>query len=295
MPNLKHLYYFYVFSKSRSITLAAKRLRITPPALSNQLKALEATLGTKLTQRSGRDVLFTRNGKIVLESAETMFTIYESFRHHFSDAGLKSSNFRVGISKNIGARYAFGCLSLLAKVRLSRSKNVHLSFDTCKTLLQAFDAGDLDFFLGELAPNPMLANHGIVREFKFSVQIFAPGRLMSRSDYKRAGTLQADPEKVIRLANKKKISLVLPMQPSVLRDETDHFLSKLKMRSDRIIECDSSSAIAELIESGFAFGFIPTPSLFDFSANKDILIFGLESGYWQHALTLYARNGPEKA
>ena len=51
MLNLKHLYYYNVFAQELSTQKAAKRLGITSPALSNQLKQLEGFLGIPLTKR----------------------------------------------------------------------------------------------------------------------------------------------------------------------------------------------------------------------------------------------------
>jgi DNA-binding transcriptional LysR family regulator len=78
--NLKHLYYYYIFSQEMHMGKAAKRLFITVPALSNQLKDLEDSLGFKLyTREKGKNEL-TEKGRIVAEYTSKIFSPYEELR-----------------------------------------------------------------------------------------------------------------------------------------------------------------------------------------------------------------------
>lgn len=80
MLNLKHLYYFYIFGQERSITKAARRLYLTPPALSNQLKELESCIGFKLYVRKSNKIVLTDKGKVVCKYSEKIFAPYEELR-----------------------------------------------------------------------------------------------------------------------------------------------------------------------------------------------------------------------
>jgi LysR family transcriptional regulator, salicylic acid-responsive activator of bsdBCD len=86
MLNLKHLYYFYVFGQELSITKAAERLRLTPPALSNQLKVLENFLGFKLYIRENGNTRLTSQGKTICKYANKIFSPYEELLHHVRNA-----------------------------------------------------------------------------------------------------------------------------------------------------------------------------------------------------------------
>ncbi len=96
-----------------------------------------------------------------------------------------------------------------------------------------------------------------------------------------------DPSEIIELANSIKISLVLPMRPSVLREETEEFISRSSVRPLRTIECNSSSAIVHLIERGFAMGFVPAPCLLDFKSAGQLAVLGPSEGYWSHGVSVY--------
>ncbi len=77
MLNLKHLYYFHIFAQELSTTKAAKRLSISAPALSNQLKELDTFLGNKLAERVHGKFVLTDFGNTILSYTERIFAPYE--------------------------------------------------------------------------------------------------------------------------------------------------------------------------------------------------------------------------
>ncbi len=67
---LHHLRTFREVVRERSFTAAARKLFLTQPAVSQQIKALETEIGERLLERSGRDVRTTDAGALLLETAE---------------------------------------------------------------------------------------------------------------------------------------------------------------------------------------------------------------------------------
>src|SRR5260370_19626443 len=59
---LMHLRVFVAVADSGSISLAARRLNITQPALSRQIQDLERDMGVRLFDRIGRRVILTGDG-----------------------------------------------------------------------------------------------------------------------------------------------------------------------------------------------------------------------------------------
>jgi len=67
-PSLKALRIFEVAARRRGFSRAAEELFLTHGAVSHQIKALEAELGTKLFRRTGRSMLLTEDGERLYRS-----------------------------------------------------------------------------------------------------------------------------------------------------------------------------------------------------------------------------------
>jgi DNA-binding transcriptional LysR family regulator len=63
--------------RARSFTAAAKRLFLTQPAVSQQMKALETEVGERLLERSGRGVRPTPAGEALLEATDRALSILD--------------------------------------------------------------------------------------------------------------------------------------------------------------------------------------------------------------------------
>ena len=67
---LRHIHYFMAVAEHRSFTRAARALYVSQPALSQQVKQLEATLGAVLFDRTGRTVRLTDAGEVYARYAQ---------------------------------------------------------------------------------------------------------------------------------------------------------------------------------------------------------------------------------
>ena len=74
---LRHLSYFIAVAEHRSFTRAAAALHVSQPALSQQIRQLEAMLEVQLFDRSGRYTRLTDAGEIWLEYARRAFIGHE--------------------------------------------------------------------------------------------------------------------------------------------------------------------------------------------------------------------------
>jgi DNA-binding transcriptional LysR family regulator len=292
MLNLKHLYYFHVFAQELSTTRAAKRLGITLPALSNQLKQLEGFLGVALVQRTSGKVAITEPGEMVLHYADRMFSAYDDLKStlaHSRKAG--GTRFRVGICQNIGAQFTFDLLSLIVKRHISISQKTQITFDSSEKILGDFKKDLFDLVIGAFPSVHGDRKKWVSQTLSFPVRLFSPHSLMEGVEAEERPRALSDLTQIIELANSKKISLVLPAHPSVLRDETEKFLRNSKVPPAKTMESNNTSAIVQLIDRGMAMGFVPSPCLLDFKSADTLSVLGPPGGYWAHGVSILIQKG----
>lgn len=70
--NYHHLRYFRVIAGERNLTKAARKLNLSPPALSVQLRQLEENMGHALFERLSTGLELTEAGRVALEYAQTI-------------------------------------------------------------------------------------------------------------------------------------------------------------------------------------------------------------------------------
>jgi DNA-binding transcriptional LysR family regulator len=82
---LRQLRYFAAVARHRHFTRASEELRVAQPALSQQVKRLEAELGMPLLRRTTRRVELTDAGELLLSRANRVLAEVESARQELSE------------------------------------------------------------------------------------------------------------------------------------------------------------------------------------------------------------------
>ena len=72
--NFHHLRYFWTVARKGGVRKAAEELHVSQPSISAQLRLLEESLGEKLFKRSGRNLVLTDMGHLVLTYADEIFS-----------------------------------------------------------------------------------------------------------------------------------------------------------------------------------------------------------------------------
>jgi LysR family transcriptional regulator, transcriptional activator of nhaA len=72
--NYHHLRYFWTVARKGGVRKAAEELHVSQPSISAQLRLLEESLGQKLFRRSGRSLVLTETGQLVLNYADEIFS-----------------------------------------------------------------------------------------------------------------------------------------------------------------------------------------------------------------------------
>jgi LysR family nitrogen assimilation transcriptional regulator len=94
---LRHLRYFVAVAEAGSVSLAARRLNGTQPALSRQIRDLEQELGVRLFDRIGRKIVLMVDGDELLGHARRLLADTEAFRERAQAlGGGESGVLRIG-------------------------------------------------------------------------------------------------------------------------------------------------------------------------------------------------------
>jgi len=103
--NFHHLFYFWRVAKTGHLTQAAGELHVSQSALSSQIRQLEERLGEALFERSGRRLLLTDAGQLVLSYAENIFGLGRELLGRLEGHGEGLTRLRVGSVATLSRNY----------------------------------------------------------------------------------------------------------------------------------------------------------------------------------------------
>lgn len=99
MLNFRQLTTFVTVAELGSFTKAAKKLYMTQPAISWQIKSLETELGLTLLERGDRQVTLTEAGRIFYTDAKRLTNLYEKLMYTIEEyKGLGKGTLKIGAS-----------------------------------------------------------------------------------------------------------------------------------------------------------------------------------------------------
>lgn len=149
--NYHHLYYFFVIAREGSISRASQILHLSQPGLSQQLRALELSLGLGLFDRDGRSLRLTDSGRLVYRHAEKIFAAGEDLLEALrSRNAVDKAHLRLGSSDSVPKRTA---QQLLEGARLRGAGLVTLSEGSPEALFADLAEGRCDLVLSHAAPS----------------------------------------------------------------------------------------------------------------------------------------------
>ena len=92
------LYTLLKVYETGNYTRAAEKLSLTQPAVSQHIKQIERELGVMVFDRSGGKIRPTPEGKLVIQYAERVVSLYENLQRSLEDKKKAIDHLRVGVT-----------------------------------------------------------------------------------------------------------------------------------------------------------------------------------------------------
>ncbi len=255
--NFAQLRYFSAVAEHKSFTRAAVALRVAQPAITRQIKLLEAELGTALVARHPRGVELTEAGIALFRRSELLIRGLEQARTEIRDlSGAPSGDLRIGctpaLTRPLIVDPLFRFLKKYPNVGIQLQEGI--SDQLCNAVL----TDQLDIaVISAKHPRPYLNTTVLFSE---EIWLFGPpkGKKKGRG--------------AVPLGTIATLPLLLARRTQTTREIVETRMAAAGLRLNLVVETDSVQSIQELVLRGVGYTVAP------YSALAACLKDGLMSG-----------------
>jgi LysR family transcriptional regulator, transcriptional activator of the cysJI operon len=263
---LRHFTAFATVASHLNITKAALALRMSQPAVSKLLKALEENYNVTLFTRTGKGIELTDDGGEFLKCIEPILAQLQTIEARFS----KTSDSKKATPLRVGGTHALSSSVLSSLLALFKKRcpdvEVVLRSNTASILEQMILKGHLEIAFTSILP----------RSAELTVEFCAALKLVAFA----AKAYPIAQEKQLSLADLEKIPLIIRDDGSK-RGTTESLLLKLRSlgyRPNIVMRCESPEAIKTAVSKKLGVGILYHEVLKDAFAQglfKQIHVSGL--------------------
>lgn len=240
--NYQHLERFWAVVREGGVTRASRRLNVSQPTVSAQLRRLETSLGRQLFTRSGRGLVLTDIGRVIYRYADDIFGLGSELMDVAAGRTGRALRLRAGVAMVVPKLIAYRILA--PALALAEDVQMECLEDTPERLLaelalQRIDLVLADAPIGPTGPSPPF-NHLLG---ECGVSVMAAPALARR--YRRGfpGSLEGAP-------------FLLPRGNSALRRSMDHWFEAQGLRPKLVASFEDSALLKAFAEAGA--GLFPT-------------------------------------
>lgn len=273
--NTRFLRTFCTVADRGSLASAARHLGLANASVAEQIRALEAELGTVLVVRRGQGVALTDAGQAVLGAARQIVMQADDLRH-LAQAGRLSGRLRVGAIST--ALIALMPAALRTLSQRHPDIEIRVVPGTSAGLLQMLEAGEIDCALSVCPPFrlPKSLSWRLVRDER--LVMIAPSTMERQSI---AATLSGAP--FIRMDRNAWTGQLV-----------SHFLNDHRIAVRELFELDAPETIVILVAEGVGVSLLPdwgiTPPV-----GRDIRVDPIGDFKYARAVGVIGSRGPAAA
>jgi LysR family nitrogen assimilation transcriptional regulator len=229
-----------------SLSKAADKLRIAQPALSRQIKLLEHELRTDLFTRSGRGMVLTEAGRILLSRTAGIVRQIDQIRDDIqSAAGAPSGRVVLGLVPTV---------SCVLSTRLAqRTVETYPGISLC--IVESYSGHLIEWLhRGEM---DLAIIYGPSADLHLNLQQLGRDQIVAVGP--RGSGLARKKQVAIDWLLRQK--LVLPSHSHGLRALIERAAAKKKLQLDVQLEADSFRVLTSLVEAGLGYTLLPPSSV----------------------------------
>lgn len=251
--NYHHLLYFWAVVKEGGVAQAAKALRLAPPTISGQVRALEESLELTLFDRVGRKLQVTDDGRVVFRYADEIFNLGRELLDTVKGRPTgRPLRLHVGISDVLPKLVCHDLL--MPALRLPEPVQIVCHGDKTERLLAELAVQGLDLVLSDVP----VGGNVKVRAFNHllgecGLTFFATPDLARK--YRRGFPHSLDGA-----------PLLVPTEDTFVRRSLDHWFESIGVRPHLVAEFDDSGLLKSFGQGGE--GIFGVPSVVEAGVRK---------------------------
>ena len=242
MINLELYRIFYVVAETGNITKASKKLCISQPAVTKQIKNLESQLNTPLFIRTKKGVILNECGQKIFLNIKQALTLLDETNQMIKDfTEFNTGTIKIGISTTLMKKY----LLKYIEVFHNNYPNIIIDIytDPTKELITKLKSGTIDLIIGKFPDN--YDNDLNYYELGKSRYIF-----IANKKYYDLENL------TLKITDLKKYPILLQEYPSNSRISALKYFEDNNIKIEPKMNIASSSLLIDFINLGYGIGYV---------------------------------------
>ena len=246
--DINNLHAFIEVAEKKSFSRSAESLKLTQPAVSKRIAALETELDSRLFDRVGRSVHLTEAGKVLLPSALRISSEVSRIENEIVTLGSE-----VGGKLSIGAAEHVGLdrLATMLKTYKENYPDVEIDIQFLKSdeALEKIENGLLDICLCSVNVNH---NEGNVHSNLLNIQAWKENlQVVVEKSHPLAFRSSVTVEELARYPG------ILPQPHSAIRQSIDHLMTKNAVTAEIAMEAVDFQTTRSMAIAGLGWAFLP--------------------------------------
>jgi len=234
--NIHQVHIFNIAARTLSITKTAKKMHLSQPSVSIQIKDLEDALNVRLFERINRKISLTDAGKIFFEYSERLLKLIDEMNAVMNDFSSGDvGRLLLGASSTVGIYVLPSYLGDFKEIY--PKAEIALMIQNRQEAVEQCIAGELDFaFMQDPPRHPDLQAEFFLKDEL--VIVCSPKHRWANRDHLTMKTLISEPEPII-----------LREEGSGTRDLIEYVLKRFGIERKVTMELSSSEGIKRAVEA----------------------------------------------